>query len=186
MPKAKKKAVKTLKKSSVRKKKPVKKVTAARSRKKVSHQPKGYNSITPYLIVNDGNKAINFYKKAFNAKVVMKMDRPDGKIAHAELKIGDAKIMVADECPSMGAHSPTNSNGTGVGIHLYIKNVDGVVKRAVSAGAKVIRPTENMFYGDRIAAVTDPYGHQWSIATHFEDVTQAQMRKRAAQLYGKK
>lgn len=168
------------------KKKVTKKPVIKRKTKKVLAIPKGYHSIIPYLIVNNAKKAIEFYKKAFAAKAVICMEHPGGKIGHAELKIGDAKIMLADECPQMNARSPEKFGGSPVGIHLYIKDVDGVVKRAVAAGAKLVRPVENMFYGDRSGALEDPYGHMWYVSTHIENVTPALIRKRAAELFGKK
>ncbi len=184
MPKVTKKSVKKLEKNlSIAKKSPVKRAT-----KKVSAIPRGYHSITPYLIVKGAKKAIEFYKKAFGAKEMMRMENSKGTgIAHAELKIGDTKIMLADECPKMGANlrSPKAYGGSPVGIHLYIKDVDSVIKRAVSAGAKLTRAAEDMFYGDRSGAVEDPYGHKWYISTHIENVSPAQMKKRFAEL-GKK
>lgn len=195
MPKKKKAAAKSKKTSAKKKvlkkvkkavKKVVKKTKAVRKKKKVTAIPKGYHSITPYLIVNNAAEAIQFYKKIFGAKEVMRMDQPSGKIGHAELKIGDAKIMLADECPEMNARSPRAYSGSPVSIHLYIKNVDDVVKKAVASGAKLIRPAQDMFYGDRSGAVEDPYGHMWYVSTHIEDVSMAKMRKRAAELFGKK
>jgi PhnB protein len=193
MPKA-KKLTKAKKKPSVLKKKlalkvkkkVVKKVASKRKSKKASAIPKGYHSITPYLIVSDGAQAIEFYKKAFGAKEMMRMEKPDGKIGHAELKIGDARMMLADVCPEMGAHSPEKLGGSPVGIHLYIKDVDMVVERAVKAGAKLERAVENMFYGDRSGALEDPYGHKWYVSTHIEDVSPSQIRKRAAKLFEEK
>ena len=178
MPKKTKKSVaKSKKKLSIAKKSPAK-----RKLKKVPATPKGYHSITPYLMVKEAKKAIEFYKKAFGAKLGMCMEKSKGKIGHAELKIGDAKIMLADECPGMNAHSPKTYGGSPVGIHLYIKDVDKVVKRAVAAGAKLNRPVKDMFYGDRCGAITDPYGHSWYVSTHIEDVSPAQMKKRMAEL----
>lgn len=153
-----------------------------RVKKKVSAIPKGYNNITPYLIVDDAADAIHFYKKVFGAKEAFRMDRPDGKVGHAELKIGDTKIMIADVYPEMGAHSPRSYGGSPVSIHLYTKNVDGVVQKAVASGANLTRPVENMFYGDRSASLEDPYGHKWYVSTHIEDVTPAMMKKRMAQM----
>ena len=141
--------------------------------------PKGYHSITPYLIIDEARTAIDFYKRAFKAKEVMRMELPNGKIGHAELQIGDAKIMLADEFPEMNARSPRVYGGTPVGIHLYIKNVDFIVEQAVESGAKILKPIENMFWGDRSATIEDPYGHKWTIATHIENVTPAKMKKRA-------
>jgi len=190
MAKAKKKSSVSKKKSAVKsKKKIIKKSTVkskAKKTKKVMPIPKGYHSITPYLIVGDGAKAIEFYQKAFGAKKVMRMEQPGGKIMHAELTIGDSKVMLADGCPEMNAHTPEHFGGSPVTMHLYVKDVDAVVKRAVSAGAKLIRPVENMFYGDRSGGVEDPYGHHWYISTHVEEVTLAQVKKRAAELFGNK
>lgn len=190
MPKAKKTKKKSTAKKKVVKKK-TKKTTVKRKAKKVKVKkvaaiPAGYNNITPYLIVNRGSKAIDFYKKVFSAKEVMRMEQPDGKIGHAELKFGDTKIMLADEHPEMNAHAPGKFGGSPVGIHLYTKNVDKVADLAVAAGAKLVRPVEDQFYGDRSATLEDPYGHTWHISTHIEDVSKAQMKKRAAELFGKK
>jgi PhnB protein len=182
---------KTVKKSTV-KKGAVKKKTAGKSAakkkitirsKKVSAVPKGYNSVTPCLVVSDGVSAIEFYKNAFGAKEVMRMERPGGKIGRAELRIGDARIMLSDACPEMDARSPESYGGSPVDIHLYIKNVDEVVARAISAGASLLRPIANMYYGDRTGLVADPYGHKWFVSTHIEDVSPAQIKKRAAALF---
>jgi PhnB protein len=159
---------------------------AVKRKKKVSALPKGYHNITPYLIVDNAAKAIQFYKTVFDAKEVMRMDHPGGKIGHAELKMGDAKIMLADEYPEMDVHSPKKYGGTPVIIHLYVKNVDATFDKAISAGATLIRPVENMFYGDRSGTVLDPYGHMWNLSTHVEDVTPAKMKKRAAEVFSKK
>lgn len=189
MPKAKtaKKVKKTVSSKKVIEKKPIKKLAATRSKKKVSAIPKGYHSVTPYLIIDGAAKAIEFYKKAFGAKVGLKMEQPDGKkVGHAELKIGDSMIMLADECPETSARSPKTYGGSAVGFHLYVKDVDKVVARTVAAGAKLVKPIENMFYGDRCGRVVDPYGHQWHISTHIEDVSTRELKKRATQLFGKK
>ncbi len=162
-------------------KKPAAKVTA-KPKKSVSFVPKGYTSITPYLIMPDARKAIDFYSKVFGAKLVMKMDKPGGKIGHAELKIGDAKIMLADEYPEMGARSPKAFGGSAVGIQFYTKNVDNVVNNAVSSGAKLLMPVQDMFYGDRCGSIEDPFGHKWHISTHIEDVSPATLKKRAAEM----
>lgn len=189
---AKKKKAKTMKKkSTLRKhllKKPKRKVarkTAVKRKKKVLTTPKGYHSITPYLIVHDAADAIEFYKKAFDAKEVMRMQHSENRIAHAELKMGDSKIMLADEHPEWEARSPEAYGGSPVSIHLYVKNVDTTIEKALNAGAKLMRPIENMFYGDRSATLQDPYGHKWYISTHIEDVSPAKMRKRAKELFGK-
>lgn len=168
-------------------KKTTKKLAASPKKKKVAAIPKGYHSITPYLIMtNDAAKAINFYKKVFGAKEALRMDGPGGEVMHAELKIGDAKIMLADEYPEMNCCGPQTYGGSPVGIHLYIKNVDEVVKKAVKNGAKLLKAVEDMFYGDRSGTIEDPHGHQWTISTHIEDVTPAQIRKRVPELFGKK
>jgi len=154
--------------------------------RKVSYLPKGYNNITPYLVVKDGKQAIEFYKKVFGAKEVMRMDIPGGKIAHAELKIGDTKIMLTEESPEMNALSPQAYGGAAVSIHLYTKNADQTMKLAQSAGAKIIRPAEDMYYGDRIGMIEDPFGHRWSVSTHIEYISKAMLKKRSAELFGKK
>ncbi len=161
--------------------KKTKKLIAKPKKKKVTAIPKGYNSVTPYLILKQAAKAIDFYKKVFGAKERMRMEY-SGKIGHAELKIGDSVIMLADECPEKGAMSPNGS--VGVCIHLYVKDVDAVFKKAVSSGAKMLRDVNNMFYGDRSGGIEDPFGHQWNIATHIENVTPAKLRKRAKELFG--
>lgn len=177
--KSKKTAPKLIKKIS-------KKTVTAPKKKKVLAIPKGYHSITPYLIIDNAASAIKFYTKVFGAKETMRMDMPNGKVAHAELKMGDAKIMLADECFEMDSHSPKKYSGSPVGIHFYTKAVDEVVKMATKNGAKLLRPVEDMFYGDRSATIDDPYGHRWTISTHIEDVSPAKMRKRAAELFNKK
>ena len=145
--------------------------------------PKGFHTLTPYLIVDDAARAIDFYKKALGAKQVFRMDGPNGKVTHAELKIGDSHIMLADEVHEMNYRSPKSLGGSPVSFQVYVKNVDKIVDRAVAAGAKLIRPVENMFYGDRAGCVEDQYGHQWHIATHIEDVPTRELKKRAAEFY---
>ncbi len=140
--------------------------------------PKGFHTVTPYLTVTDSARAIDFYKRAFGAEELYRLDGPDGKIAHAEIKIGDSIIMLSDEMPGWG-RSPQTLGGTPVNIFLYVKDVDGVFNRAVAAGAKVGMPVSDMFWGDRYGQVTDPFGHSWSLATHKEDVSPEELRKRA-------
>ncbi len=142
--------------------------------------PEGYHTATPYLIIKDAAKAIEFYKKAFGAKEMMRMSQPDGRIGHAEIKIGDSPIMLADEFPEMGARSPQSLGGSPVSILLYVEDVDAFAKQAVAAGTKVVRPVKDQFYGDRSGSFEDPFGHQWHIATHVEDVALEEMYKRAA------
>jgi len=134
--------------------------------------------VTPYLTLNDAARALEFYKRAFAAKEVMRMDGPDGKIGHAEIKIGDSVIMLADEMPGAGSRSPQSLGGTTGGIFLYVENADAVFNQAVSAGAQVEAPLADMFWGDRYGRLKDPFGHSWSVATHKEDVAPAEMSKR--------
>jgi len=142
--------------------------------------PDGYHTATPYLIVKGAAQAIEFYKKAFGATELMRMPQPGGKIGHAEIKIGDSPIMLADESPDVGARSPQSMGGSPVSIMLYVEDVDKIFSQAVAAGAKVRRPVADQFYGDRTGGVEDPFGHLWYIATHKEDVSPEEMRKRAA------
>jgi PhnB protein len=142
--------------------------------------PEGYHTATPYLIVTGAAKAIEFYKKAFGAEEMVRMAQADGRIGHAEIKIGDSPIMLADEFPEMGARSPQSLGGSPVSILLYVKDVDAVFTHAVAAGATVQRPVADQFYGDRTGGVTDPFGHVWYIAIHKEDVSPEEMKKRAA------
>jgi PhnB protein len=147
--------------------------------------PDGYHTVTPYLIVGDAARDIDFYKKAFGATEIGRMARPDGKVMHAEIQIGDSRIMLADECPEMGARSPQTIGGSPVTIHLYVKDVDALFKQAVAAGAKVTRPVQDQFYGDRSGGVEDPSGHAWYLSTHKEDVTPDELHKRAAAMFKK-
>jgi PhnB protein len=140
--------------------------------------PDGYNTVTPYLVVHDAAKAIDFYKRAFGATEVVKMDGPPGKIAHAEIKIGGSMIMLADEMPGSGARSPKSLGGTSTGIFLYVNDVDSAFSKAVAAGAKVEMPLADQFWGDRYGKLSDPFGHSWSMATHKEDVAPEEMKKR--------
>jgi PhnB protein len=147
-------------------------------------QPEGYHAITPYLIVTGGAKAIDFYKKVFGATEIMRMPRPDGQIAHAELRIGDSVIMLADEMPQMGALSPHTIGGTAVGIMVYVPDADRVFHNAVSAGSKVERELADQFYGDRSGTFKDPFGHKWTVSTHVEDVSPEEMNARMAKMSG--
>jgi PhnB protein len=147
---------------------------------KVKPVPDGYHSVTPYLIVDGGAKAIDFYKQVFGATERMRMPSPGGKVGHAELTIGDAAIMLADEHPEMGARGPRAFGGAAVSLHLYVPDVDATVNAATGAGAKVLRPVENKFYGDRSGTIEDPFGHHWHVSTHVEDVPPAEMARRAA------
>lgn len=147
---------------------------------KVNFIPKGYHAVTPYLCVKDAARAIDFYKKAFGAKEIMRMPGPNGTIGHAEIQINDFRIMLADEFPEMNFRSPQAFGGTPVGINLYVKDVDAVAKKVVAAGAKLLRPVADQFYGDRSCSVEDPFGHVWHIATHVKDVSMREMKKHAA------
>jgi PhnB protein len=142
--------------------------------------PDSNRGATPYICVHDGAAAIAFYKQAFGATETMRMGEPDGKVGHAEIKIGEATIMLSDEFPEMGVRSPRTLGGSPAAILLYFEDVDAVAARAVAAGAKLTRPIENQFYGDRSGAFEDPFGHTWWIATHVEDVSPEEMSKRAA------
>ena len=142
--------------------------------------PDGFEGATPYLCCKGAAGAIDFYKKAFGATETMRLAEPGGKIGHAEIKIGKAVIMMADEYPDFGAISPQTLGGTAVTIHLYVEDVDALVKQAAAAGAKVERPPTDEFYGDRAATLSDPYGHRWMLATHKEDVSPEELGKRYA------
>ncbi len=147
---------------------------------KVKPIPDGYHTVTPYLIIKGAAKALDFYKKAFGAEELFRMDMGGGMIGHAEIKIGDSPIMLADEHPDMGYKSPKSYGGTPVSIALYVNDVDALAKQAIAAGAKVLRPVQNQFYGDRSGTFEDPFGHVWTIGTHIEDVSPEEMKKRAA------
>jgi len=140
--------------------------------------PDGYHTATPYLIVKGAAQAIEFYKKAFGATELFRMGGPDGRVGHAEIKIGDSVIMLADEAPDMGYRSPSSLGGAAVSTMLYVEDVDDRFDRAVAAGAKVQRALANQFYGDRSGTIEDPFGHVWTIATHVEDVPPDEMKRR--------
>lgn len=145
--------------------------------------PGGYHSVTPYLIISNTEKAIEFYKEAFGAEESERLETPDGKVMHAEIKIGDSQIMMCDENPAWDALSPLTTGGSPVSIVLYVENVDVVVNRAVAAGATVQMPVADQFWGDRMGTVRDPFGHKWSIATHTEDVTPEEIQKRSKAMF---
>jgi PhnB protein len=160
-------------------KKVVKKKVARKkpARRKVEAVPKAYGSLTPGLAIRGAAAAIAFYVKAFGAKELSRMPGPDGKLMHAELKIGDRILMLGDESPEMGSPSPQTLGGSAVALMHYVKDVDAVFARAVAAGAKSLFPPADMFWGDRYGQVVDPFGHRWSIATHKADLTPKQMAK---------
>ena len=147
--------------------------------------PTGFHSATPYLTLSDAARAIDFYKRAFGAQVVVRMDGPGGKIGHAEIKIGDSIIMLSDEMPGAKTRSPQSLGGTTSSVFLYFPDVDAAFKQATDAGAKPDLPPQDMFWGDRFGTVTDPFGHIWSMATHKEDVTPEEMKKRSAEAMAK-
>jgi PhnB protein len=149
---------------------------------KVKPIPEGYHTVTPYLTVNGAARAIEFYEKAFGARQVFRLDGPDGKVGHAELQIGDSRIMLADEFPQMGGKSPQTLGGTPVSIMLYVEDVDKVYKQALGAGAKEDRPVQDQFYGDRMGSVIDPFGHKWFVGTHVEDVPPEELKRRSAEM----
>ena len=141
--------------------------------------PEGYHSVTPYLIINGAADAIEFYKKAFGATELFRFPAPDGKIGHAEIKIGDSPIMLADEFAEMGYKGPQALGGSPVSLMIYLEDVDAVFNRAVEAGASVKEAVQDKFYGDRTGTLTDPFGHVWHVATHKEDVSMEEMEQRA-------
>ncbi len=145
--------------------------------------PEGYTSVTPYLTVDDGKRAIEFYKKAFGATERGRMAAPDGRIAHAELQIGDAVIMLCDSFPQFITQTPTEIGGTAVGIFLYVEDVDAVVKQAGDAGATIVQEPEDQFWGDRIAHLSDPYGHVWHVATRVEDLSPEELAARSREVF---
>ena len=145
--------------------------------------PKGYHTVTPSLFVAGAAKAIDFYKKALGAEELMRFPGPDGKIMHAEIKVGDSIIMLADEMPDMGGRSPKSIGGTPVSFFVYGENVDAAWKRAVDAGAREVQPLADQFWGDRTGCLEDPFGHHWWLAQHLEDLTPEQIRKNAEQYF---
>jgi uncharacterized glyoxalase superfamily protein PhnB len=146
--------------------------------KKVRPVPKGFTTVTPHLSVNDGPAALAFYKKAFGAKVLGKMMSPDGKVLHADLMIGDAHVFISD---AMMGNAPRSNS-----IHLYVENADKVWKKAVAAGAQVVMPLDNAFWGDRYGVLSDPFGQHWSIASHIEDPSPAEMKKRMKAMFSQR
>jgi PhnB protein len=146
--------------------------------------PAGYHSVTPYIIVDGAARAIDFYKEAFGATELLRIPAPGGRVGHAEIKIGDSIVMLADEFPDMGARSPGSLGGSPVSLMVYVEDVDAVAKRATGAGAKAVRPIENKFYGDRMGTFEDPFGHTWHISTHVEDVPEDELQRRAAAMHG--
>jgi PhnB protein len=141
--------------------------------------PEGYHTVTPFLTVDDASAAIAFYERAFGARERMRMPMPDGKIAHAELEIGDSVVMLSDPFPQATVRPPKELGGTSLGVFLYVEDIDAFVQRATDAGATVTMPPEDMFWGDRFGQISDPFGHVWQVATHVEDVPPQEMAERA-------
>jgi PhnB protein len=140
--------------------------------------PEGYHTLTTYLTVDNATEAIEFYKQAFSAKETVRMEAPGGTIGHAELEIGDSKVMLSDPMPGASTRPPKELGGTTAGIFVYSEDVDAAIQKAVDAGATVTMEADDMFWGDRFGTVTDPYGHVWSIATHKEDLTPEEIAER--------
>ena len=149
----------------------------------VKHIPEGLHTATPYLLVRNGADAIDFYVRAFAASELLRMAGPDGSIGHAEIKIGDSVIMLAEEAPELGFKSPLTLGGAGAGVFLYVDDVDRVFGTAVGAGAREVRPVVDQFWGDRSGTLVDPFGHMWTIATRREDVSPEELRARTEEFF---
>ena len=145
--------------------------------------PDGYHTVTPYLIVHQATEAIDFYKRAFGASELMRLVAPNGAVGHAEVKIGDSPIMLADESPDESCRGPHSLGGSAVSILLYVEDVDPLFDQAIAAGAKALRPVKDQFYGDRTGTLEDPFGHVWTLATHKEDLSPAEINKRAEAVF---
>lgn len=143
--------------------------------------PDGYHSVTPYLIVDRGREALAYYQRAFGAKERMRLDAPGGKIGHAEIEIGNSCVMLADEDPGMGSRGARALGGSPITIHLYVEDVDAVVRQALAAGGSEVRPVKDQFYGDRSGTIEDPFGHLWHVATHTEELSPEELERRAAE-----
>ena len=167
-------------KKPARKKRPTKAKPAAKAKKPAI--PAGMHTIMPHLICAGAADAIEFYKKAFGAVEMLRLPGIEGKLMHAEMRIGDSTVMLADEVPSFGALGPKSLNGSPVTLHLNVEDVDATVAAAVGAGAKITMPVQDMFWGDRYGRIEDPFGHQWSVATHVRDVGPEELKKAAAQM----
>jgi PhnB protein len=152
---------------------------------KVHYIPEGFNTVTPYLVIKGAAKAIEYYKHVFGAKVLVRMDGPNGQVGHAELQIGDSRIMLADENPQMGHRSAETIGASPVSLYAYFPDCDKVVEKAVAEGAKIERPVEDQFYGDRSGFIRDPFGHFWGVATHKEDVSPQELEERAKKMMTK-
>jgi PhnB protein len=151
----------------------------------VSPVPSGYSSITPYLIIDGAARALDWYRQAFGARETMRLSGPDGRVGHAEIEIGDSRIMLADEAPEHNAKAPGAFGGSPISLHLYVPDVDKTIAKAVSIGAEVKSQAEDKFYGDRMGSICDPFGHTWHITTHIEDVSVEEVERRMAAMAGK-
>ena len=176
-----------MKKATTRKR-PAKKTSAKASAKRsaprkkpVKAIPDGYHAVTAYLCIDGAAAAIDFYKRVFGAKERLRMDAPGGKVGHAEIVIGDSAVMLADQFPEMNFLGPKPGGASSVNMHVYVKDVDAVFARAIAAGAKSVRAIEDKFYGDRTGSIEDPFGHVWHLATHKEDLSPAEMKRRGAE-----
>ncbi|QJW97949.1 VOC family protein [Frigoriglobus tundricola] len=148
----------------------------------VSHIPAGYHTVTPYITVRGGAKAIEFYKAALGAVEIMRFAAPDGTVMHAEIEVGGSRVMLSDEMPAFGNRSPEALGGTSGGLVVFLADVDAAFARAIAAGAKEYKPVADQFYGDRSGTVLDPFGHVWTLTTHIEDVSIDEMHRRCAEL----
>ena len=145
--------------------------------------PEGYHSVTPYLMIKGAAEAIGFYQRAFGATELFRLAQPNGQIGHAEIKVGDSTIMLADPCEQGAFRNPQSLGGSSVGLHVYVKDVDAQFAQALSAGAKAVKPVQDQFYGDRTGTLEDPFGHIWFLATHKEDLTPEEISQRAEALF---
>ncbi|MCE9658902.1 MAG: VOC family protein [Burkholderiales bacterium] len=144
----------------------------------VQNPPAGYHSLTPYMTVKNANAAIDFYQRAFGAEQVLRLDLPDGSVAHAEIRIGDSVVMLAEESEAWGNKSPLSLGGSAMFLMAYVADVDAAFRRALDAGASEVRPVADQFYGDRSGTLKDPFGHQWTLSTHIEDVSESEAQRR--------
>ena len=155
-----------------------------RMKASVETQPKGYHTITPYMSVRDCVAAIDFYRRAFGAEKTMQLDMPDGKIAHAEIRVGDSTLMLSEENEEWGNKSPQSLGGSPMFLMIYVSDVDAAFKKAIAAGATEVRPVQDQFYGDRSGTLKDPYGYQWTLSTHIEDVSEKEAQRRMEAEFG--
>jgi PhnB protein len=151
----------------------------------VQNPPQGYHTLTPYMTVRNASAAIDFYRKAFGAEKVLRLDMPDGSVAHAEIRIGDSVVMLSEESEAWGTKSPLTLGGSPMFLMAYVADVDAAFRRALAAGATEVRPVADQFYGDRSGTLKDPYGHQWTLATHIEDVSEAEAQRRMEAAFAK-